>query len=558
MNLQFLKDKAWPYRRELASISSLSLLSSLATLAIPWLAGQVLAGVITDDAVDLGILAMLLLAALLTLTALNIIVAIVSGRAAGLILAGLRRDAYDHIQAMPMSFHDSNKAGDLLSLMTFEVGNLSGFLTATLANVPSMVLTATGAIILLFLIDPAITLLVPVVVALFYLVMKLIGRKLRSLAETARKAQSELVWAGARDLDMLPAIKSFATEDHHRAQYHTAIERARLLNLKQIRITAFIGPLVALVAALAAIAILLSGSSQIASGVRSPADLLSFLLYAALLTRPAGALANTYGQWQIAKGTLARLEEVFAQPAEDGYTHTKTLGRARGAISFENIDFCYSGRAPVLQGFDLHIAAGEVVALTGDNGIGKSTLVNLLLRFYDPQSGKITLDGTDIGTLQVQDLRRQFGYVPQRALLFDGSVRDNIAFGLDSPDPQALERAARMAQAWEFITDLPLGLDTHIGDDGVRLSGGQRQRIALARALLRDPPVYIFDEATSMYDLEGEAAFVEACLQLLTDRTVIIITHRPASLALADRIVTMSPSGHTITAGRRQASHRSA
>jgi ATP-binding cassette, subfamily B, bacterial len=180
-----------------------------------------------------------------------------------------------------------------------------------------------------------------------------------------------------------------------------------------------------------------------------------------------------------------------------------------------------------------------VVALTGANGIGKSTLVRLLLRYYDPQAGRITLDGADIASLQVQALRRQFGYVPQRPLLLNGTIRENIVFGADNRDAASVERAAQMAQAWDFIQRLPQGLETMIGDDGVRLSGGQQQRIALARALYRDPPIYIFDEATSMYDLEGEAAFVESCVTLLKGRTVIIITHRPASLALADRIINL-------------------
>jgi ATP-binding cassette subfamily B protein/subfamily B ATP-binding cassette protein MsbA len=191
------------------------------------------------------------------------------------------------------------------------------------------------------------------------------------------------------------------------------------------------------------------------------------------------------------------------------------------------------------------------VALTGPNGIGKSTLIRLLLRYYDPQSGRILLDEKDIAEVQVQSLRRQFGYVPQRPLLFNGTIRANIAFGADVVDPAALERAVRMAQAHEFISQLPRGLDTEIGDDGIRLSGGQQQRIALARALYRDPPIYIFDEATSMYDLEGEVAFVEACIHCLTGRTVIIITHRPATLALAHRIIEMDEQGPRVSPGKR-------
>lgn len=546
MNLAFLTERARPHLRDLASIAALSVASALATLAIPWLAGQFLAGAITGESADLRFLTALLLGVLAAMTAVNIAVAVLSEAASGRILSGLRAEAHARIQAMPMSFHDRSKSGDLLALMTYEVSNLSGFLTATLAKVPSMLFTAAGAVVLLFLIDPVMALVVPVLIPVFYIVMKLVGRRLRALSHRARKAESEVITTAARDLEMLSAIKAFAAEEHHRAQYREVIEKSRLLSLTRTRTMAFIGPVVALVAALAAIALLMIGGDKVASGARSPAELFTFLFYAALLTRPVEALVNIYGQWQIAKGTLARMDAVFTKTIEPGYAAPGRLERASGALAFEGVSFAYPGRAAVLSDFDLAIAPGEVIALTGENGIGKSTLVSLLLRFYEPQAGRITLDGVDIASLQVQDLRRQFGFVPQRALLFNGSIAENIAFGLLEPAPAAIEQAARLAQAWDFIQHLPRGLQTEIGDNGVRLSGGQRQRIALARALLRDPPIYIFDEATSMYDLEGEAAFVEACVESLKGRTVIIITHRPASLALADRVITVTRTGPII------------
>ncbi len=540
MNFTFLKDRARPFLPELALISGLSLLSAMASLAIPWLAGSFLAGVLGDTVIDLRATVLLLLAALVALAIVSILVSILSELASGRILSGLRRETHDHLMALPITFHDQNRSGELLSLMTYETGQLSGFLTRTLANVPSMVMTAGGAIILLFLLDPVMTLVVPVLIIIFLLAMKLIGRRLRILARRARNADVRLVWLGSDDLEMLPAIKAFATEDARQSEYHVAAEDSRKLSLQRTRIYAFIAPVVSLVAGLAAIGILLIGSEQIAEGTRTPGELFSFLLYAALLTRPASGLADTYGAFQMARGTLARLEAVFAKPAEPGYAAPGVIERAAGAIAFENISFAYPGRPQVLEGANLAIAAGEVVALTGANGIGKSTLVRLLLRYYDPQAGRITLDGADIATLQVQALRRQFGYVPQRPLLLNGTIRENIIFGADNRDAASVERAAQMAQAWDFAQRLPQGLDTMIGDDGVRLSGGQQQRIALARALYRDPPIYIFDEATSMYDLEGEAAFVESCVTLLKGRTVIIITHRPASLALADRIINLA------------------
>ena len=543
MNFTFLKERARPFLPELALISGLSLLSAMASLAIPWLAGSFLAGVLGDAVIDLRATVLLLLVALVALATINILVAILSELASGRILSGLRRETHDHLMALPITFHDQNRSGELLSLMTYETGQLSGFLTRTLANVPSMVMTAGGAIILLFLLDPVMTLVVPVLIIIFLLVMKLIGRRLRILARRARNADVRLVWLGSDDLEMLPAIKAFATEGARQSEYHVAAEDSRQLSLQRTRIYAFIAPVVSLVAGLAAIGILLIGSEQIADGTRTPGELFSFLLYAALLTRPASGLADTYGAFQMARGTLARLEAVFAKPAEPGYAAPGVIERAAGAIAFENISFAYPGRPQVLEGANLAIAAGEVVALTGANGIGKSTLVRLLLRYYDPQAGRITLDGADIASLQVQALRRQFGYVPQRPLLLNGTIRENIIFGADNRDAASVERAAQMAQAWDFIQRLPQGLETMIGDDGVRLSGGQQQRIALARALYRDPPIYIFDEATSMYDLEGEAAFVESCVTLLKGRTVIIITHRPASLALADRIINLGEWG---------------
>ncbi|MFN3990809.1 MAG: ABC transporter ATP-binding protein [Erythrobacter sp.] len=540
--------RARPYLPSLAMIGGLAIIGSLATLALPWLAAQLAARIAGEITIDLHATLALLCLALVALTAVNILVAIASEQASGRILAGLRAEVYAHLQAMPISFHESHSQSDLFSLMSYEVQNLSSFLTATLAQLPALLLTAGGAVVLLFVIDPAMALVVPVLVPLAYIALRLLARRLRTLGRAVREAEVDVLIKAETDLAMLPAIKAFAVEDEHFRRYTAAIERARLLKLKQARITAFIAPLVALAAGLAAIAVLVIGSATITSEGRSPADLFAFLFYAALLTRPVGSLAGLYGSYQLARGALERLETVLALPPEPGYAGTRQLGRARGAIAFEAVSFAYPGRPPLLDRFDLAIAPGEIVALTGSNGVGKSTLINLLLRFYEPDAGRITLDGEDIAGLDVKDLRRQFGFVPQRPLLLEGTIAENIAFGLANPDPAAIERAASMAQAADFIARLPEGLATRIGDDGVRLSGGQRQRVALARALLRDPPIYIFDEATSMYDREGEAAFVEECVRTLAGRSVIIITHRPASLALADRIIELTPGGcHVVT-----------
>lgn len=538
MKAAFLWARARPFLPELALISGLSALSALTSLAVPWLAGSFLASAIGDQVPENhGLMVALLVAALVALAVINVLVVLVSEHASGRILAGLRRDTHAHLMSLGIAYHHEAPSGDLLSLATHDVAQLSGFLTRTLATVPALVMTAAGALVLLFWLDPVLALAVPVLLAIFLLAMKLSGRRLRTLALRARRADVRLFSLARRDLDLMPAIKAFGTEPARRSTYGAASEESRQLNLKRARVAALLSPLASLLAGLTAIGILVIGSDQVAHGARTPAELFAFLLYAALLTRPASGLADFYGALQVARGTLARLEAVFAEPGEPGYAARKVVDRAKGSIAFEAVAFAYPGRAQVIAGLDLAIAPGEVVALTGSNGIGKSTLIRLLLRFYDPQGGRITLDGTDIAGLQVQSLRRQFGYVPQRPLLIDDTVRENIIFDAEDRSVDRIERAARLSQAWDFIQQLPQGLDTVIGDNGVRLSGGQQQRIALARALYRDPPIYIFDEATSMYDLEGEAAFVESAIAALKDRTVIIITHRPASLAMADRII---------------------
>jgi len=281
------------------------------------------------------------------------------------------------------------------------------------------------------------------------------------------------------------------------------------------------------------------------------AELVSFLLYAGLLTRPVASLSNVYGRIQTLRGTLARLENVLDR-APETLGGGKALGLAKGRIRFEAVRFAYPGRANTLDRIDLDIPAGQTLALTGKNGAGKSTLISLLLRYCSPDDGRIFLDGTDIAKLRLRDLRRQIGLVPQRPLLFNGTIGENIGFGREGATKDQIISAALMAQAHEFIIDLPQGYDTKIGDHGVRVSGGQGQRIALARALIKDPSILVLDEATSMFDLVGEADFISAASEALRDRTVIVITHRPATLALADRIVQMD-SGRIMTDERTAA-----
>jgi ABC-type multidrug transport system fused ATPase/permease subunit len=255
-----------------------------------------------------------------------------------------------------------------------------------------------------------------------------------------------------------------------------------------------------------------------------------------LLTQPVSQLANVYGRVQVTRGCARRLMEALDEPAEAD-TGGRELTEVRGDIAFESVAYTYPGRAPVFEALDLRVRAGETVAITGHNGAGKSTLMHLLMRFADLQSGRITLDGVDLRELSLRNLRSHIGLVTQHVLLFNASVAHNIGYGRFHATAEQIEQAARAARAHDFIAHLPQGYDTVIGDEGVRLSGGQKQRIALARALLKDPAILILDEATAMFDPDGERDFIAECHELLSRRTVLMITHRAASLALADRVL---------------------
>ena len=533
---------ARPYRRKLLVIGGFGIASSLLTLAVPWLAGTMLGSMFSSTRPSAGLIPLLL--ALLAATSLvNFASACVAGATGATILADLRLRIYRHLQSLPIAFHENSRQGDTLALMTYELARLSSFLTGTLANTPAQFMTVVGAVVIMARLDGRLALLVPLLVPGFYLTLKVVGRHLRTIAEAIQQAEAEVVAVAEENLEMLPAIKAFAREERETARYAAVVEGAMRLAVRENRIFAALQPTIGFITAAAAILLLYAAGQNVKSGSMSPAELFSFLFYTALLTRPAATLANLYGQIQSARGTMARLQGVLRHEIEHGFDSGEKLGSVEGAIAFEHVGFAYPDRGNALRDVSLSILPGEIVAITGANGAGKTTLIHLLLRLYQPLTGKILLDGHDIARFRVQDLRSKIGLVSQRTFLFNGTIRENIAFGLDGASAAAIERAAKLSQAWDFIGALPRGLDTRIGDHGVRLSGGQRQRIALARALVTNPPILVLDEATSMYDLDGEDAFIEACATALAGRTVILITHRPASLAMATRILQLRDGG---------------
>jgi ATP-binding cassette, subfamily B, bacterial len=374
-------------------------------------------------------------------------------------------------------------------------------------------------------------------VPVFYLVVKLFGRRLRHLGVRLQEADAAAVALATENLTMVPAIKAFTREAPESRRYADRLEAIRQLNASQARAFAAMEPAFQFIATGVAVLVLWAAAERAGSGAMGAAGFVSFILYGALLTRPVGRIAAAYGQALMARGTLDRLQRVLAEPPEPLHAALHDLPPVRGEIDIEALRFAYAGRPAVFDGLNLHVAAGEIVALTGRNGSGKSTLAALLLRLHEPQGGRILLDGVDIREVSLHSLRRSIAVVPQHVLLLNASVAENIAFGRTGASREEVVQAARRAHAHEFITALPEGYETVVGDQGVRLSGGQRQRIALARALLKDAPILVLDEPTAMFDPQAEEDFVRSMRQALGDRTTLLITHRPASLQLADRVV---------------------
>ncbi|WP_375057320.1 ABC transporter ATP-binding protein [Zobellella sp. DQSA1] len=449
----------------------------------------------------------------------------------------LRQDAYEHVQRLDMGFFESKSSGQLVSIMNDDVNQLERFLDGGANSLIQVFVTVVAVGAVFMVLSPQIALLaftpIPLIIwGAFYF-----QRKAGPVYAEVREKVGDLAGRLSNNLGGIATIKSFTAEAREAERLRQSSEAYVEANRKAIRISSAFIPIIRMAILVGFLATFILGGLKTLDGSLNVGAYGVLVFLTQRLLWPLTGLAQVIDLFERAMASTRRILDLLGAPVQVQDGGEPLAEPVRGEVRFEGLGFHYPSSRVGVNDIDLTVPAGTTLALVGATGSGKSTLVKLLLRFYQPDQGAIYLDGQPIARLEMQALRRNIGLVSQEVFLFEGSIRDNIAYGRPEASEAEVIAAARVAEAWEFIERLPQGLDTPVGERGVRLSGGQRQRLSLARALLKEPPVLILDEATSAVDNETEAAIQRSLRQIAHGRTVIMIAHRLSTIVHADNIV---------------------
>ncbi|MBI3465945.1 MAG: ABC transporter ATP-binding protein [Planctomycetes bacterium] len=450
----------------------------------------------------------------------------------------LRTEVYSHLQKLSLKFHYQQQTGDLLFRVMADTFSIQSMVMNGLLTMASAMITLSAMFAVMVQIDWQLALVTLLICPPLYLSFARLTRKIHGHATASREAESELYSRTESTLGAVKLVQAYGREDRIIADFRRGSERSLALSLRLYSTETVFGWVVDSVLAVGTAALVWLGAMHVINVQLTIGGLIVFLAYLHALYKPIHDISHNLAE---VSASRAGLERVFAvldvQPDIQDAPGAQPLTGVRGEIGLENVMFEYEPGRPVLRNISLHIAAGDKVALVGRTGAGKSTLAGLVLRFFDPQHGRVTIDGHGLRDVTLASLRRQVTLMLQEPVLFQTTVTENIAFGLPGASPDQIRQAARRAEAEEFILQLPQGYDTVLGSDGLTLSGGQRQRLALARALLRETSIVILDEPTSSLDLRTEAFVWRNVEQLLEGKTALIIAHRLSTARMADRIV---------------------
>ncbi len=460
------------------------------------------------------------------------------------VIADIRRDIFRKLVNISPGFFETTRTGEVLSRITTDTTVLQIVIGSSVAVALRNILLLTGGITLLIMTSPKLAGYIAVMIPLIILPILLLGRKVRHLARRAQKKVAELSSNVEEALYGIKTVQAYNRQQSEYERFSGRVQAAFDAAMDRVRVRAVLTALVILLAFGSVGVILWLGGHEVLAGNMSAGELSSFVFYSLVVAGAFGAISEVIGDIQRAAGSAEGLLEILNAKSVVNNPEQPVMfpDKAKAAVEFDNVVFHYPTRQDIaaIAEVSFRVAEGETVALVGPSGAGKSTILQLLLRFYDPDSGVIKLDDIDIRELDLQDLRNMFAYVPQEPVIFSASARDNIAYGRKGATESEIMEAAKIARAMDFIESLPEGMDSFLGEKGVRLSGGERQRIAIARAVLRNPGILLLDEATSALDSENEKLVQDALDEAMQDRTTIVIAHRLSTVQKADRIIVIN------------------
>ncbi len=544
---------ARPYTKSIVFAFVCLLLTSMVSLVLPLIVRNMINAVVVLKNSDLlndltrDLVIIILFQAVFAVTH-NYILGFVGHR----VTTDFRIELFSHIQSLSLRFFQGRRVGEILSRMSSDITVIQNALVSIPVAVLRQSITLVGAMAIIFYLNWKLTGLILFVLTPLMLFARIFGKRLRNLSENVQDkiAQAQVVLEEVAS--SIKIVKSYTREPYEKKRFENEIEDAFEKAIGKIRISAFFGPFVLGLTFLVSTILIWYGGQQVMQGATTPGELAAFFLYALIMAGPIGTFVRIYTQLQEALGAIRRVYEILdTRPIINNPENPVKLKSIKGHIHFDKVVFGYEEDNPVLNEVSFEVRPGETVALVGPSGAGKSTTVQLLLRFFDPQSGAVQLDGHNLKSLDLENYLSQIALVPQETLLFGGTIRENIMYGkLDATEAEVVE-ASKSAHAHQFIMEHPNGYDTLVGEKGVKLSGGERQRIAIARALLKDSKILVLDEATSALDNQSEMLIQEALERLMVGRTTFIIAHRLSTVHNADKIIVLD-KGTVVESGNHK------
>ena len=538
-----LRPRIRPYRKAFYAVGALIPISTAVGLAFPRIVGGLLdAAFIADDGALLNRITLGLIGLFAFQAVINFTQSYLTASASERVVADLRKELFRGLIAHPPGFYTKHRVGELTSRLASDIGLLQGVIRFGIPELMRQTIFLVGAIVLVTITHPRLTLATLISVPFAVVVGWFFGRRVRHLSTGIQDKLATAVARAEQVFTQIRTVQSYTREGWERQRFDREVDETRDRGLERSVARAALTGAMTFAGSAAIVAVVWQGGRLVLEGELTPGTLVAFLLYVVTIAAAVTSLAGFWANLQEAAGAATKifglLDEIpeIQSPPAPVELPTPTVGRVR----FEDVWFRYGDDQPwVLEGIDIEVEPGEAVALVGSSGAGKSTTVSLLPRFYDADRGRVTLDGVDVRSVALDDLRSRIGLVPQEPMLFAGTVRENLLYGNPDASEEELDTAVRAAHAYEFISRFPNGYEEEIGERGITLSAGQRQRMAIARVMLKRPAVLILDEASASLDSESEALVQDALDHLMARRTTLVIAHRLSTVLRADRIVVL-------------------